>query len=166
MSENSKLFCYILKNNHQKDINKTYIGMTNNPQRRIRQHNQEIKGGAKYTKRYGEKTWNIYALISGFPDKVNALQCEWRIKHPDNKRRPSKKYNSVEGRIVGLNEIIRLDKWTNNSTINNQDMKLELWINKEFANIVTEENITNNITVNSIDNIDRSFLEIVSKTYQ
>ena len=29
--------------------NKTYLGITNNLQRRIRQHNCEIKGGAKYT---------------------------------------------------------------------------------------------------------------------
>ena len=35
---------YIIKSD-----NKSYVGMTNNFDRRIRQHNKEIKGGARYT---------------------------------------------------------------------------------------------------------------------
>ena len=37
--------CYILKSG-----NRTYNGSTNNMRRRLRQHNGEIKGGAKYTR--------------------------------------------------------------------------------------------------------------------
>ena len=37
---------YILKSD-----NLSYVGMTNDFFRRFRQHNQEIKGGAKYTKK-------------------------------------------------------------------------------------------------------------------
>ena len=33
-------YCYILRNKHDPDINRTYNGYTVNPVRRIRQHNQ------------------------------------------------------------------------------------------------------------------------------
>ena len=36
--------CYIIYNK-----NKSYVGITNNLNKRIRQHNGMIKGGAKYT---------------------------------------------------------------------------------------------------------------------
>ena len=53
--------------------------MTNDFTHRIRQHNQEIKGGAKYTKK--KKNWYPICIIDGFPDMRSACQCEWRLKH-------------------------------------------------------------------------------------
>src|SRR5580692_510150 len=94
-------YCYILRNHHEPDKNRTYNGYTTNPAHRIRQHNQEIKGGARYTKKYGEKTWEIYVLLKGFPDIHNAQQCEWRIKHPARKRIRPARYNKPDGRIIG-----------------------------------------------------------------
>ena len=44
--------------------NLSYIGMTNDFTHRIRQHNQEIKGGAKYTKK--RKTGTLYVLLMDF----------------------------------------------------------------------------------------------------
>lgn len=82
MSEN-KYYCYILKNG---DNNRTYNGFTTNPRRRIRQHNGEIKGGAKYTEKFGSN-WEYYFIMTGFPDSINALQCEWKIRHPTNKKK-------------------------------------------------------------------------------
>jgi structure-specific endonuclease subunit SLX1 len=43
---------------------RTYIGSTNNPERRLRQHNQEVSGGAKSTKT--SKQWQYVVLVSGF----------------------------------------------------------------------------------------------------
>jgi len=154
-----KFYCYILKNNDIKDLNKTYNGFTNKPERRIRQHNQEIKGGARYTKKFGNKSWEMYVLITGFPDNVNALQCEWKIKHPNNKTYyKTKKYNSVAGRIVGLSEVLKQDKWTNQSTKLNADSQFTVWIIKEFAHLLTD--LPNNITVIPVDSIAATIVDI------
>src|SRR5689334_16206229 len=68
--------CYLL---YSKRTNKTYIGYTCDIKRRIRQHNGEIKGGAKHT-RMG-RPWKIVAYISGFENNTTALQFEWAWKH-------------------------------------------------------------------------------------
>ena len=147
-----KHFCYILRNRFEPHINRTYNGYTVDLKKRLRQHNQEIKGGAKYTKSFGNKTWEYIAYIEGIPNYKNALQCEWRIKHPDNKRRRSKKYCSPEGRIKGLNLVLKTNKWTNNSVIENKDMQLTVNILKEYVHLL--DNIPDNIKVNSVEKIE------------
>ena len=84
---------YLLKSD-----NLTYIGMTNDFFKRWRQHNGEIKGGAKYTTRRG-KNWYPICIIDGFPDKKSECQCEWRFKH-------CKPYKGPLGRIQFLNKFI------------------------------------------------------------
>ena len=99
-------YCYILRNKLEQFKHNTYNGSTNNPVRRLRQHNEEIKGGAKATHGKGG-AWEICAMLSGFPDHINALSCEWRMKCPAG--RPGKresKYQGVKGRISSLNEIL------------------------------------------------------------
>ena len=52
---------YLLKNTNN---NRTYLGITNNLERRLRQHNNEIKGGAKYTHNFkGNGMWYYYRYI-------------------------------------------------------------------------------------------------------
>jgi predicted GIY-YIG superfamily endonuclease len=145
-------FCYILKNSCKKDKNRTYNGMSNNLKRRLRQHNQEIKGGAKYTHRYASKCWEMYVFVGGFPNKINTLQAEWRIKHPDNKRRRPNKYNTPEGRINGLCEVLLLDKWTNNSIENNKDIDLTLWVHTDYIDLIKD--LPENIKIISFTDIN------------
>ena len=143
----NKWFCYIL----QTDTNtmSTYNGSTNNMVRRLRQHNGELVGGAKYTKRNGANDWKVYFLMTGFLDHQNCLQAEWRIKCPDNKRRRGAKYNGREGRIRGINEILKLQKWTSNSVIDNSTVNYEIWIVKKYSHLLTE--YPTNIIIHEID---------------
>jgi predicted GIY-YIG superfamily endonuclease len=94
-------YCYILSN----DDGYTYVGYTINPERRIRQHNGEIIGGAKATK--GKGKWKFICLLSGFVNNHQALSCEWRIKHPTGKKQKPKEYNGIIGRIKSLNYIFK-----------------------------------------------------------
>jgi structure-specific endonuclease subunit SLX1 len=58
----------------------TYLGITNNLKRRIRQHNGEIKGGARSTsRRKGNGEW-IYHLIVPNLTKSEALSLERLLK--------------------------------------------------------------------------------------
>ena len=144
-------YCYILKDN----TNKTYNGSTNNMARRLRQHNGEIKGGAKATKNYNN--WEVYFLMTGFVDHKNCLQCEWRIKHPTNKRRP-KEYCGFDGRIKGVNSILNLERWTSNSIIDNSAIKYKIWVVKEYAHLLT--GYGDNVEVVAVDMIDPGKIDI------
>lgn len=140
-------YCYILRNKQSKYAHLTYNGSTNNPYRRLRQHNEEITGGAVYTHGRGG-CWEIYALLTGFVDHKNALSCEWRIKHTNG--RPGKRPNEhlgVDGRIRGLNEVLKLDKWTSKCLVNNKDIDYTLYIAEDVANYIRTEELPENITV-------------------
>lgn len=98
-------FCYILYN--QID-NKTYNGYTNNPIRRLRQHNSQIKGGARMTTRestkYGTNHWDFLVLIK-CDEKMTrreALSLEWHIRYPTNRRPRPKQYCCPLGRIQAI----------------------------------------------------------------
>ena len=144
-------FCYILRNINDEYKNLTYNGSTNNPLRRLRQHNREISGGAKATQ---VGVWEIYALMTGFVNHNNALSCEWRIKHPTGKKCRPKKYCGVNGRILSLNEILVLDKWTNNCDISNKDCIYTLYLTNDVRENINIFNIPTNIKITFVQNIN------------
>ena len=76
----SSYFTYLLCNEA-----KCYIGFTTNPARRLRAHNQEIAGGAYRTKMKGAG-WKHSCIVSGFPNKIVALQFEWIWQNPKRSR--------------------------------------------------------------------------------
>lgn len=101
----------------------SYVGMTNDFTRRLRQHNKEIKGGARYTSK--RDSWYPVLIIDGFQDMKSAMQCEWRLKR-------GKK--GVEGRIRYLNDyLLNNDKWTSKSDII-IDQKLTYYIDDDYKN--------------------------------
>ncbi len=150
MSKISNHFCYILSNNYLPHAARTYNGYTNNLCKRIRQHNGEIVGGAKYTKKFGNQQWNYLAIVSGFPDHHNALQAEWRIKHPQG--RPGRRlsmYNSPTGRLIGLSQVMQLNRWTKQSIYNNSDFFFTIYVLPCYFNLFI--NIPSNVIVKDIE---------------
>jgi len=90
----------------------TYVGATVDLERRLRQHNKEIKGGAHATgiKVAKGENWIRAAHVSGFPDWQAALQFEWRWKHLSRKY-PSK-MNPLERRMKALKDLLALERPT------------------------------------------------------
>jgi predicted GIY-YIG superfamily endonuclease len=62
--------------------NATYVGATTDLDRRLRQHNKELAGGATATgiRVSRGETWRRICHIAGFPTWNAALQFEWRFK--------------------------------------------------------------------------------------
>lgn len=88
---------------------KTYVGVTVNLERRLRQHNGEIKGGAKSTR--GSNGWNLVCKVEGFRTQQEALQLEWRMHHPLKRR------YGIEGRLKTLDECLKMERWTSKSPL-------------------------------------------------
>ena len=90
----------------------TYVGATVDLNRRLRQHNKEIKGGAHATgiKVAQGESWTRALHVSGFPDWQAALQFEWRFKHLS--RKYPLKMNPLERRICALKDLLALERPT------------------------------------------------------
>ena len=92
--------------------NATYVGATIDLDRRLRQHNKEIKGGAFATSAKVNKgeTWIRACHVEGFPDCQAALQFEWRWKHLS--RQLSNKLKPLERRMKALEQLLALERPT------------------------------------------------------
>jgi len=101
------MYVYLL----QSSSKKTYVGATINVERRLRQHNRELKGGALYTGKWVKRgdTWNCIGYVSGFPTWIDALQFEWKWKKLS-------KGTSLQCRLEALNVLITSEKSTASST--------------------------------------------------
>jgi structure-specific endonuclease subunit SLX1 len=97
MAEN---YCvYLLFNTNN---NKTYVGITNNLTRRLRQHNGEIKGGARYThNNKNNGNWLCYGIIDKLTKNL-ALSYERKIKNI------SKKYGGtpIDRRLKAIDYVL------------------------------------------------------------
>lgn len=92
---------YLLKNTSNK---RTYLGITNNTTRRLRQHNGELKGGARYTKAFkGDGEWEYYFKVLNLT-KSEALSIERTAK---NTRKGSKGKNPMQQRLNVLLPILK-----------------------------------------------------------
>lgn len=129
--------CYILKSTHSKHKRTTYNGATVDFSRRLRQHNGEIVGGAKFTR--GKGPWEPLCLITGFIDKKEALQAEWRIKKVLNGKRRPAQFCSPLGRLRSLPLIFSQKQFTSNSQRTIDEGSFRLFIHDDFYDAFCEE---------------------------
>ena len=97
----------------------TYAGVSPDPVRRLRAHNGEISGGAKYTASKGPG-WRHIVLVRGFQNKIQALQFEWAVKHE-----PPRNVGGIKSRIKKLYSVMNKERWTSNSPLAS-DVPLEV----------------------------------------
>ena len=104
----SSFFVYLLTATN----GNTYVGATVDLERRLRQHNKELVGGAHATgiKVSQGESWTRAAHVSGFPDWQAALQFEWRWKHLS--RKYPAKMNPLERRMNALRDLLALERPT------------------------------------------------------
>lgn len=99
--------CYCLVNPE----GRTYVGFSTNVDRRLRQHNGELVGGARAT--HGSQ-WSRLCTITGFPTQHSALQFEWKWKHLSRKIKGG---SAVERRCAALVQLLNEEKPTSTAQL-------------------------------------------------
>ena len=102
LKEEKTFSCYCLRS----ETGTTYVGFTVNLDRRLRQHNCELQGGARAT--HG-KSWKRILSVTGFPTSQAALQFEWKWK---NLSRRASGVTAVERRCQALVSLLNLEQPT------------------------------------------------------
>ena len=75
-------YCYLIINENSH----TYIGITNNLDHRIEQHNGIRSGGAKATKK--SKAWRYKCIIECIDEKAaKSIEYNWKCKKTSNGKR-------------------------------------------------------------------------------
>jgi structure-specific endonuclease subunit SLX1 len=112
---------------------RTYVGATLNLDRRLRQHNGEIKGGASAT---SGRAWQRVCHVTGFTYWRSALQFEWRWKYYGRKYEKSAG-TPMERRLRALWRLMNDVVWRNNGLqiIWEDDAARALW---DICSVVRE----------------------------
>lgn len=104
-------YVYLLTNREETH---TYVGATVDLDRRLRQHNSELSGGAKYTtsKSSTNKTyWKRVLSVGGFQNNIEALQFEWALKYHSRKVAAKSYKEPLEKRMFALQLLLGLPTW-------------------------------------------------------
>lgn len=98
----------------------TYVGATVDLDRRLRQHNKELVGGAVRTSikiKQGEH-WRRAMHVAGFPDWKAALQFEWRWKHLSRQKTVlASGKTPLERRVAALKSLLYLERPTSKAQL-------------------------------------------------
>lgn len=89
----------------------TYTGVTNNLEKRIKQHNNILSGGAKATKKHNDWT---YVKTVQFDTKEDAMSFEWHSKHYKTKNGKWIHIGSgIQTKIAKMDELMKNYKCIN-----------------------------------------------------
>lgn len=80
--EDGPTWCVYMLANEQ---GHTYVGITTDVARRVRQHNGEVIGGARATR--GRGVWCVVYVEDGFPGRAAAQSREYYLKRDRSLRR-------------------------------------------------------------------------------
>lgn len=84
----------------------TYIGITNNLPRRLRQHNGELVGGAKRTR---GRQWELAMHVAGVPSHREVLMLEWAWQ---KRRDIGSRAGGVMPKLQRLCALTHKERWT------------------------------------------------------
>lgn len=130
-------FCYIIAHSNGSS---TYNGYTVNLQRRLRQHNGELKGGAKATTRMKEGSWKYIAVLASNQwTAPRAMQHEWTLRYPTRRRPRPSKFNGPSGRIESL--ALALPQIPE---------EVDLQVHPDYINIMNNMDIPSNIRLSTL----------------
>lgn len=104
MRRDHLLYCLVTRGGRR-----SYVGVTADLKRRLRQHRGEISGGARSTRGYRESVWEVGYVIHGLPSRRVALQWEWRLHR--GPRRP-RHVEALEHRLTTLARALARERMT------------------------------------------------------
>jgi len=95
-------YCYFITAFPKQQM-KTYIGITNDLERRLLQHNGVIKGGAKCTRMYSN--WTYCIVLENFQTKGDAQSFETQWKNLNNEK------SGIEYKTSNLFNLLADPRW-------------------------------------------------------
>lgn len=124
-------YCYLLAST---DGQRTYIGATIDPDRRLQQHNGQKAGGAAATR---GRQWRRVALVSHFPDDTAALQFEWAWKFRSRRRGKGK-----AARLLGLLDVLQSPQATSKARpFAEWPLQPHVWIDETLVALTGAEKV-------------------------
>ncbi len=117
---------------------RTYVGVTVNLSRRLRQHNGAIKGGAKATTSLLSRgaVWKLLYTVTGFKEQRPVLQWEWRLHR-------KKRYDrccAVCNRFRGLRAAMKMESVTRKAPVSST-LNLSVKIHADIPDLKTKASL-------------------------
>jgi predicted GIY-YIG superfamily endonuclease len=113
----------------------TYIGCSIDPVQRLRCHNGEISGGARYTLSKGPG-WVKVFIISSF-DKRCSMRLEWSLKHPN--------VSGLRGRVGKAVDVLNMERFTSKAGLTSELDMVMHWFDEERFDCLN--NLPSNVSI-------------------